>query len=41
MSNFNFNDYSHRRPVGFAPTGLNGVFTLDAARSDARRRVVE
>ena len=40
MSNFNFNDCLCRGPVGLVPTGLNGVFTLDAARSGARGRAV-
>jgi hypothetical protein len=40
MSIFNFNDRLRRMPIGLLPTGLNGVFTLDAARSGARGRVV-
>jgi hypothetical protein len=40
MSNFNFDDRLRRRPIGPVPAGLNGVFTLDAARSGARGRAV-
>jgi hypothetical protein len=38
MSNFNFDNCLRRRPLGLAPTGLHGVFTLDAARSGTRKR---
>jgi hypothetical protein len=40
MSNFNFDDWLRRRPIGVAPTGVNGVFILDAARPGARGRAV-
>ena len=40
MSSLNFNDCLWRGSVGPVPTGLNGVFTLDAARAGARGRAV-
>lgn len=40
MSNFNFDGYLRQRSIGPVPAGLNGVLTLDAARSGARGRTV-
>jgi hypothetical protein len=35
MSIFNIDDRLRLRPTGLLPIGLNGVFTLNAARSGA------
>ena len=40
MSNYNYDDRLRRRSIGYLPTSLNGVFTLDAACSGARERAV-
>ena len=40
MSNFNIDDGLRRRPIGPVLTSLKGVFSLDAARLDARGRAV-
>jgi hypothetical protein len=40
MSILNFDVCLRRMPIGLLPTGLNGVFTLNAARSSARERAV-
>jgi hypothetical protein len=40
MSIFKFGDCWCRMPIDLLPTGLNGVFNLDAVRSGARGRAV-
>ncbi len=40
MSNFNFDDRLRRKTIGPVPAGVNGVFTLDAARADVCGRAV-